>query len=369
MRPMTLGNYVPPVTGADGPSSVVANLFDDSGNFRPRIHSGAKRPRSDGDAEHNRYYDISCSAVVNHLPPRPSLDVAPIKALLVEASKYAEAIRARADDEGLDEHSRTFAKMSHSFFELLQAVVEKAIVPLSSSSAPAASFSFSVPPPTPNLIVEGEKELRDALRTADKTTVVYDANLGPVQIANRHKLNHAFQGCMKDSIIRQSNEKKTDPAEAWRIVDDALSLVKDIEFLGTTSAPAKTRSGEVDRANPRNTMPVKMTFDDKDARNYFERVMRERCSLRATPSLPFAIRKAQKALYEQIRSELPETNVYIKTCSETLSFIVTKKKVGVDRGWVDYRKVTIDPRIMVNERQRPHFGSAGGQVSAEGDMC
>ena len=348
MRPILLGNFIPPVTGVNGvPSSVVANLFDDSGNFRPRVGSGAKRPRSAVGGGAGFHFDMTGPSETYNFPARPSLDVAHIKELLVDASKWASIIRDKMGGDGVDEATKVFSNMNLALFNIIQAIVEKAIEPMSTPVPAAPAIPTAPKPPA------GVRELKEALVAAETTAIVYDADLGPVSLANRHKLSCAFTAGLKDSAVRVAGAKGAEPAEAWRLVNEAVSVVSDMTFIGETSGPAKPRRGESNPSITGKTMPIRLTFDDKDSRAFAERTLREKCGLRVTPSLPFQLRTQQSALYEEIRKnfkddKISDVQIMIRTCPDTLSFVVKKKQTGVDTRWVVHRRVPIDPTCMVS---------------------
>ena len=327
MRPIPFGNFVPPVTGANGqPASVVANLFDDSGNFRPRVGSGVKHPRPSGD-DIGFHFDMTRPSETYNFPSRPSLDVVRIKELLVEASKWASIIKDKMGSDGIDEATQVFSNMNLALFHLVQAVVEKAIEPLSVSVPAAPALPVAPKPPA------GVRELKEALVAAETTVIVYDADLGPVPLANRHKLAHAFNAGLKDNALRKAAEENADPAEAWRLVGEAVSVVSDMSFIGSVSAPAKPREGTSEVGTKGKTMPVRLTFDDRDSKIFFERTLREKCGIRVTQSLPKPLRLLQSRLYNETRKafkDVKDVMILIRTCPDSLSFVIKKKS----RGWI-----------------------------------
>jgi hypothetical protein len=55
--------------------------------------------------------------------------------------------------------------------------------------------------------------LKAALATADKTAVIFDANLGPSPVANRTALNNAFAAGLKAATLKVADESGGDAAE------------------------------------------------------------------------------------------------------------------------------------------------------------
>jgi hypothetical protein len=188
-----LMTLIPPVTFGGRNPPVVANLFDDSGFFRQR-NGSFKRQRVEGGAAAagDGFYDLSREASVPSLPNVPKLDVGKIRGLLVKANEMAETIRSRYTAESVPDGVKELAVCSISLLDLVNAVVEEGILPMSSSpsasfasvaAAPAALPASSCPRSEP-----GTAELKAALASAEKTAVVFDANLGTSPVANRAAL-------------------------------------------------------------------------------------------------------------------------------------------------------------------------------------
>ena len=70
---------------------------------------------------------------------------------------------------------------------------------------------------------------------SDKQSVMFDANLGPNAIANRYVLSNTFSLTIKNQTLKIAEKLKNDSDEAIRIVEDALSCVANMEFLGQKS--------------------------------------------------------------------------------------------------------------------------------------
>jgi hypothetical protein len=183
VKPMLIPT-IPPVTGVGRPNSVVANLFDSSGSFRQRNNSFKRPRRDDGqDDPRDRQYDLTRDFPPLSFPGPLKLDIAKIKGLLVKATEAAHPVRTRLDDDSVSAESRELAIASIALMEVLGAVVESAIIPMAgllgsagplvSGSAESSSAPTRGPVPTPGL-----DELKAALAAADKTAVVFDADLG-----------------------------------------------------------------------------------------------------------------------------------------------------------------------------------------------
>ena len=321
---------IPPVTvGGSGP---LANFFDRSGRFRSRTAS-YKRPRTDDDPDN--FFDLSRDFPQLTLPPPPAVDVGGIKSLLIDNSKIAGEVAAIAATEDCDPRVRVLADAWSGLFKLLEAALEKAVFPMGDPSfLAAAGRSVRPPPPTPlPKPVDTSRVLRAALESADKQSVLFDANLGTSEIANKGNMAAAFSATLKGLTVETAEKNKADGVEAVRVVDDALSCVDNMEFLGQrTKKFINNRKLDDPRNNTFCTLPIKLDFQDRGSRLYFERTIREKCGLPATMSLPKPIRKELSAFNMAVRAAYPGKIIMTRVDISSLRLVAFMKDDGA-KSW------------------------------------
>ena len=165
---------------------------------------------------------------------------------------------------------------------------------------------------------------------ADKTGLIFDANLGPVSVANRSALAHNLTTGLRAAAIDVAANKPNEAVEGVRLASDALSCVVKVEFLGQSSRKAKPILTADDDGDERAveqsfcTMPVRLEFEDRSGRLHFQRTMRYKCGLKASMSLPFGVRVAQKAAHAELKQEYPGMIVMVRPKVESLSFVALK---------------------------------------------
>jgi hypothetical protein len=98
-------------------------------------------------------------------------------------------------------------------------------------------------------------------------------------------------------------KKKTDSVEAIRDLDDALSCVSELEFLGAKSKKF-LKEGDP-RSNTFCTLPVKFKFEDGQARINFEKTLKLHTGLKASMSVPAPIREEMKAFKAALVERYP----------------------------------------------------------------
>lgn len=344
-------NFVPPVTGVSG-LAPFANLFDPSGHFRTCVGSTAKRGRSE---EIDLVYDLSANYPPLTPPAKQNLNVHAIRELITVASAYGGEVKVLLDNENNDPFVKKLGEMNMALLAVVEAVMESGIVPLSTGiEATGRGFAamarrvVNPPPPAPKPAPEGLKELKAGLEKADLKAVLYEANLGEVSIANRNGLGMALSVGFRTQALQKAADDRKDPVEAIRVIEDALSCVNDMEFLGTKSQPFINNR---DLNDPRDkkycTMPVKLKFDDRDFRINFERTVPTHFGLRAVMSLPQPIRAEQADFNKAIRERYPTKIVMIRLDVRNLSLNAFVKDDG-NKSWTKcVEALALPPGILL----------------------
>ena len=370
MKPVPLSAFIPPVTGTGGrPGNVSANSFDTSNLFPyPRPRANSKRMRTDDDLELNRRFDLTRDFPPLLFPEKQGIDVDAVSALLVGAAAAVPAIRAKMESPEVGQDVKELASFGLKMFELVEGLWEKVVKPAAACQPNGQAAGATAPRtlPKPDL---AKRELIEALAASDRTSILYDANLGNVPIANRQKLCHSLSAGMRESAIALSNLHNTDPSEAVRVADDALSLVSNMTFMGQASKPVKDKS--------HCSMPIKLEFEDRGARIHFERTIKDRCGIRATMSLPYNIREAQKKFHATMRDLYEGELIMVRVDTEKLRFIAFHK---FDQGpkWnpcFEYEDIPHDilsrdmgPPTKAAPVAAPAVGAVGGAEGGGGDV-
>jgi len=347
--PVPIGNFVPPVTGINGSLKPVSNLFDKSGVFRSRAGSVKRRCVDQDSSEIEEIFDLGAQYPPLLFPDTPRIDLAAVKNLLVAAADESKKLDQIANDDQVDGDTRAVARSATALYRLVEAIVEKAVVPMWKKqdfipAAHAQDQTRSKPPP-----VEGEAELREALEKADKESVVFDADLGSMPTYNRGKLSAAFSASLKNSVVASASASGGDAVESVRRLGDAFSAVE--------RNPDDPKTGKF------CTMPVKLKFTDRDSRIYFETTVKQLGGHRAVQSYPTPIRKELAAVTARIRATNPGKIVMVRPDARSLNWVISMKDDG-DTRWIRDGVEPIDRSIML-----PRFRTDTARAAAAGQCA
>ncbi len=96
-------------------------------------------------------------------------------------------------------------------------------------------------------------------------------------------------------------------------------------------------------------MPVKLKFQDRSSRIYFENTVRKLGGPKVTQSLPAKIREEMSRLAEAVRGDLtnPDLMVMVRPDTRTLSLTAFTKIKDSGKGWERYKQVPLPTRLML----------------------
>jgi hypothetical protein len=139
-----------------------------------------------------------------------------------------------------------------------------------------------------------------------------------------------FSSGLMDSVIAKCTEKNSDQGEAIRDVDDALSCVTDLEFLGAKSK--KFLKENDPKSNTFCTLPVKVEFEDRNSRINFEKTLKEHTGLRASMSIPALIRDEMKSFCKTLSERYLGEIVVVRLDTRSAELHAVRK-VDKAEGW------------------------------------
>jgi len=348
---------VPPVTGLNSNNRPYANSYDDSRTFRDRTNSIKRRRRDGQDDLLDAVYDLTNDFPPVAPPDRPAVDVASIKTVLVEATSMAERLRPMMDREEVSQDSKAIVSMLLTLVGLVGTMVEKGIEPISavmvgSGATTSRSFANAArrlanPVHVPPKIVPGKKELADALKRSETESVIFGSNLGNVEVAHRGTLNAAFTADLRRRTVEAADGQPSAVLdESLRVVEDALSCVENVEFLGQKSKPYKL-PGEGGMSNY-CSVPIRLTFCDKESRMHFERTVRTNTGLKVSQSLPPVLRSQMAAFRKALEARYVGDMIMTRPDSTRLEFIAFRREGGAGKWESLPETYPIPPQCMLH---------------------
>jgi hypothetical protein len=209
--------------------------------------------------------------------------------------------------------------------------------------------------------VTGEKKLKQVLRDAEKKTVIFDLNLGPIPTMNRDTLSRKVTMALSEVV--KAGKHDYDIKDAEDVLDDVLSCSK-LEFLGKATKKFFNKRNPKDERNDKMcTIPVRMDFKDKETRMQAETSLRKICNVSCSVPYPRKLRAFLGDLVKVGKTKFHNSYIRTRIDIDSLSVDVHAK---TETGWVDLNlSQSIPLTVLDNTVQVPVIANTQGTANTD----
>jgi hypothetical protein len=206
--------------------------------------------------------------------------------------------------------------------------------------------------------VAAERKVKQAIRDAEKKTLLFNLDLGKVPVMNKETLSRKVTLALSEKVT--AGEHDYDIKDAEEAIDDILSCSK-LEFLGVTS---KKFFNKKNVSDPRNdtfcTLPVRFEFKDRETRIQSEKNLRKVCKVSCAVPYPKKLRSMLDTLINEGKKSFP--NCFIRT-RVNMDDLTIEAHAKTGEGWVDLGlKCAIPLNICDTVEVAPTSQPSGTQV-------
>ena len=201
------------------------------------------------------------------------------------------------------------------------------------------------PIPTPEEV--RKKKFVHAVREAEKSVLLFNLDLGKVPVMNTNTISvKVTQDIAAKAAVVEERPQGRPTDDTVTMLEDAISLVKGMEFYGKTTKPYTNKSKAADPMNGKFcTIPVKMNFKDKETKQQVESMLRNKCKIQCTTPYPLNLRKAIRETVETQKVKFPEQFIQVRIDPEALSLKLSRK--GKDGKWFNnYETIPLDDSVL-----------------------
>ena len=193
------------------------------------------------------------------------------------------------------------------------------------------------PPPAPTAGELKRKKFVMAMRDAEKSLLMFGLNLGTVPIMNTTTLSQKVTTDITSKAAFAEDKTNGRPSDdTVTILEDTLSLAKGLEFFGKVTKPYVNSRDKDDPANNTfHTLPVRMSFKDKDAKIRAEKVLRSSCKISCTTPYPPNLRAAISKVMSAQKAAHKEDFVQVRVDLEKFTLNVSRKIDGTWRNNIE----------------------------------
>jgi len=173
------------------------------------------------------------------------------------------------------------------------------------------------------------KKFVQEVKEAERSSLIFKANLGDVPIMNPDTLKKKFAQDMvaKAAMVENLGESRPSKVVAAQL-DDALEMCTRMEFFGkeTKKAFKKGKTGEEEDFY---TMPVRLYFKDKVTRDAADARLRKMCKMGGSIPYHRTLRNVINSTVEEGKAKYPNSYIQVKVEAEKFQLRVSRREGGV----------------------------------------
>ena len=177
-----------------------------------------------------------------------------------------------------------------------------------------------------------QSRFKDAVKEAEKSTLIFNLNMGNVPIMNVDTMSKKATLALTSMAAKVEGKVTSTPSpDSVAALDDVLSVTKGIKFFGNST---KTYRNTKDKESGAYcTIPVKYDFKDKDTRIKAEAVLRSRCKVSCATPYPTILRECIKQTIEHFKAGYPGDFFRVNVDAAKFSLKVHRKKAEEGAIW------------------------------------
>jgi hypothetical protein len=122
------------------------------------------------------------------------------------------------------------------------------------------------------------KKFKDAVRDAEKSTLIFNLDMGKIPLVNRDTMSTRATMALTQRAAKVENSRTSVPsADSMAAIDDALSVVTGMKCYGRATKSYQKANDPL--SGSFCTVPVRYDFHDKETKSYAENVLRDKCKV------------------------------------------------------------------------------------------
>jgi len=208
---------------------------------------------------------------------------------------------------------------------------------------------YQKPPPSEE--DKAKKRIRQAIKKAEKATLLHGLDMGDVPTMNKETLSRKVTIDLHKKGKMGASAAGYTSAEVENMTDDMLTCAS-LDFMGTSTQKYDNRYKKDDPNNGKFcTMPVKMLFKGKQERIQAEQHLRKLCKVKCSTPYPKGLRAMISAMIVEAKAKKANCFILAKVNMEslTVSTHASENNKWVDVGIVKDIPLTLLDRFEIQE--------------------
>jgi hypothetical protein len=174
-----------------------------------------------------------------------------------------------------------------------------------------------------------KKKFVQEVKEAERSTLIFKTNMGPVAIMNPETMrkNFSLDLAAKAAAVEDVPDGRPSTGVAAQL-DDALGMVTKMEYFGKETKRAK-KKGKEGGDEDFFTIPVKLSFRDKETRDAADGRMRKLCKVGGTVPYHRTLRNVINRVISDAKAKYKDSFIQVKVDAEKFQLTVSRREAGV----------------------------------------
>jgi hypothetical protein len=174
-----------------------------------------------------------------------------------------------------------------------------------------------------------KKKFVQEVRDAERSTLIFKTNMGPVAIMNPETMRKNFSMDLAAKAASVEGVPEGRPtADVAAQLDDALGMVTKMEYFGKETKRAKKKGKDSGDENF-FTIPVKLSFKDKETRDAADGRLRKLCKFGGTVPYHRTLRNVINRVITDTKEMHKDSFIQVKVDAEKFRLRVSRREAGV----------------------------------------
>jgi hypothetical protein len=201
------------------------------------------------------------------------------------------------------------------------------------------------------------------VKEAERSTLIFKTNMGPVAIMNPETMrkNFSMDLAAKAAVVEDAPEGRPTAGVAAQL-DDALGMVTKMEYFGKETKRAK-KKGKDGGDEDFFTIPVKLSFRDKETRDAADGRMRKLCKVGGTVPYHRTLRNVINRVISDSKAKYKDSFIQVKVDAEKFQLRVSRREAGVWYNNIDY--IDLPEEVLDLSRMGPKVTARRDENSME----
>jgi hypothetical protein len=186
-----------------------------------------------------------------------------------------------------------------------------------------------------------KKKFAQEVKEAERSTLIFRTNMGTTPVLNPETMKRRFtENVIAKAAAVEGKEGRPSQAVTEQL-DDALAMVTKMDFFGKQTKKSKDKHGNEEDFC---TIPVKLSFKDKETREAADNRLKKLCKMGGTVPYHRTLRNVINTVLDECKQKFPDSYIQVKVDVQNFQLKISRLSGGVWLNNVD--KVDLPESVL-----------------------